>query len=445
VKEGIREVVLPYLARPAGVATLDSGHTVVVIPKPGDVVHLHTVVRVGSALEDDETNGISHFLEHLMFKGTPRYPAGDFDRILEGMGARINASTSKDWTQYYATLPKGEEGRFYRRALELHADMLLNPLLPENEIGPPFDPANPEVEQKRERHVVIEEIKMGKDNPWRRCLQALNSLMYRHHPYKREVIGTEEVIARVSRETLMGYYRRWYAPDNMVTIVAGDLEIEPTVEEVRQEFQFGDQRVGGLPVFPPEPEQTEMRVEELYGDVQTGYVLAGFRGAQDSLEETIALDIAMVVLGEGKSSRLHQRLIETLADSPFFDLGAAQWEYRDETSLVTYGVCRADSVARSVDLLKEQIAGLASDPPTVSEFEKARTRLEARFAAEAEWAMALTLRVADSMVRRGDLSAYIDYLPTLQSLTPADVSAAIQRYIQTNRLCLVTMSPGSDR
>ncbi|HHX41731.1 MAG TPA: insulinase family protein, partial [Armatimonadetes bacterium] len=88
MKEGIREVVLPYLARPAGMATLDSGHTVVVIPKPGDVVHLHTVVRVGSALEDDRTNGISHFLEHLMFKGTPRYPAGDFDRILEGMGAR---------------------------------------------------------------------------------------------------------------------------------------------------------------------------------------------------------------------------------------------------------------------------------------------------------------------------------------------------------------------
>lgn len=445
MKEGIREVVLPYLARPAGVATLDSGHTVVVIPKPGDVVHLHTVVRVGSALEDDRTNGISHFLEHLMFKGTPRYPAGDFDRILEGMGARINASTSKDWTQYYATLPKGEEGRFYRRALELHADMLLNPLLPESEIGPPFDPANPQVEQKRERHVVIEEIKMGKDNPWRRCLQALNALMYRHHPYRREVIGTEEVIASVTRETLMEYYRRWYAADNMVTIVAGDLEIEPTVEAVRREFSFGQERVGSLPAFPPEPDQTEMRVEELHGDVQTGYVLAGFRGSPGSLEETIALDIAMVVLGEGKSSRLHQRLVEKLSDTPFFDLGAAQWEYRDETSLVTYGVCRADSVPRSVDLLKEQLACLASDPPSVSEFEKARTRLEARFAAEAEWAMALTLRVADSMVRRGDLSAYIDYLPTLQSLTPADVSAAIQRYIQTDRLCLVTMSPGSDR
>jgi predicted Zn-dependent peptidase len=137
--------------------------------------------------------------------------------------------------------------------------------------------------------------------------------------------------------------------------------------------------------------------------------------------------------------------VEKLTDTPFFDLGATQWEYRDETSLVAYGVCRADSVPRSVDLLKEQLELLASDPPTLLEFEKARTRLEARFAAEAEWAMGLTLRVADSVVRRGDMAAYIDYLPTLQSLTPADVSAVIRRYLQSDRLCLVTMSPGSER
>ncbi|MDH7571385.1 MAG: pitrilysin family protein, partial [Armatimonadota bacterium] len=216
----VQEIPLPYLKNPATVARLESGHTVVVVPKPGEVVHLHTVVRTGSIHEDDSNTGISHFLEHLMFKGTPNHPAGEFDRILEGMGARINASTSKDWTQYFATLPRGRDGEFYRRALELHADMMLNPLLPEEEIGPPFDLNGPPPSQKRERHVVLEEIKMGRDNPWRRCLQEFNELMYRCHPYRREVIGTAEVIAAVTRETLLAYYRRWYNADNLITIVA---------------------------------------------------------------------------------------------------------------------------------------------------------------------------------------------------------------------------------
>ncbi len=442
MSQGIAQVPLPYLGQPASVATLENGHTIVIIPKPGEVAHLHTVVRTGSIHEDDTNTGISHFLEHLMFKGTPGHPAGEFDRLLEGMGARINASTSKDWTQYFVTIPMGQGSQFYRQALELHADMMLHPLLPEEEIGPPFDLANPQVDQKRERHVVIEEIKMGKDNPWRRCLQGLNELMYRSHPYKREVIGTEEVIAGVTRETLMGYFRRWYTPDNMVTIAAGDLDPQRAIDEIRDAFQFGPERAGALPRFDPEPAQNEARASALTGDVGTGYVVAGFRGLDSRvMPETIALDIAMVALGDGKSSRLNQRLIEKHPDTPFFDVGSAQWEYRDETSLLAYGVCRADAVPASVELLKEQVALLGSEPPTEAELEKARTRLEASFAAEAETSAGLCLRVADSMVRFHDLTGYTEYLPTLRRLTPADVAAAVRRYLDLDRVSLVTMGP----
>ncbi|MBI3945911.1 MAG: insulinase family protein [Armatimonadetes bacterium] len=445
MKQDIEQVSLPYLSRPAAVSVTDSGHTICIIPKPGEVVHLHTAVRTGSIHEDDATTGISHFLEHLMFKGTASHPAGEFDRILEGMGARINAATSKDWTQYFVTIPAGENGRFYRQALELHADMMLHPLLPEEEIGPPFDPANPQVEQKRERHVVIEEIKMGKDNPVRRCFETLNALMYRQHPYHREVIGTAEVIAAVTRETLLGYYRRWYTADNMVTVVAGDLDPASTIAGIREQFRFGAERTGPLPAFSPEPEQAETRAKHLTADVQTGYVWAGFRGpAGWALREVIALDVAMLALGEGRSSRLHQRLVEQLPDTPFFDVGSAQWEYRDETTLMAHGVCRPDVVAESAGLLRAQVAGLVPEPVAGAELEKALTRLEARFASDAERAADLCFRVADSMVRRGDLSLYTEYLPTLRALTPADVAAAVQRYLGEERLCLVTMAPGEN-
>ncbi|HEY3380073.1 MAG TPA: insulinase family protein, partial [Armatimonadota bacterium] len=174
----VTQITLPYLRHPAWWATLDNGHQVIVIHKPGDVVHLHTVVRTGSVNESDENTGVSHFLEHLMFKGSERFPAGAFDRILEGIGGRVNASTSKDFTQYYITIPKGTDGEYYRLALDLHADMLLHAALPDSEIGPPFEVNNPNVTEKRERMVVIEEIKMGRDNPWRQSVQRLSELLY---------------------------------------------------------------------------------------------------------------------------------------------------------------------------------------------------------------------------------------------------------------------------
>ncbi|MDH7568825.1 MAG: insulinase family protein, partial [Armatimonadota bacterium] len=217
-----------------------------------------------------------------------------------------------------------------------------------------------------------------------------------------------------------------------------------TIEDVRRCFRFGPHRTGPLPRFDPEPEQTEPRHAHLTGDVQTGYVLVGFRGPGSvDLERLIACELAMVVLGEGRSSRLNQRLVEQPADALFYDVGAAQWEYRDECTLLAYGVCRADALPAAVEQLKEQTLGLLSEPVTDAEYEKARVRLEARFAQDAETAMGLCLRVADAMVRRGDMSLYTSYLPVLRNLTPAVVSDVLGRYVRPERLCLVTMAPAA--
>ena len=121
----IERIPLPFLQHPAWWATLPNGHQIFAIYKPGEVVHVHTLVRTGSVNETDDNTGVSHFL-NLMFKGSDRFPVGAFDRILEGIGARVNAGTSKDYTQYFITLPKGAEGEYYRLGLDLHADMLLH-------------------------------------------------------------------------------------------------------------------------------------------------------------------------------------------------------------------------------------------------------------------------------------------------------------------------------
>ena len=170
------------------------------------MVNVSSWVKTGSINEDDKNNGISHFLEHLMFKGTHKHPAGEFDHILEARGAIVNAATWKDYTFYYVTLPKGENNENFNLAIELHADMMTNPQIPDYEMGAPFDVNDKNVTDKRERHVVIEEIRMRKDQPWTKVYNATNHAMYTNHPYKRDVIGTPEIISQVSQEEIMNYY-----------------------------------------------------------------------------------------------------------------------------------------------------------------------------------------------------------------------------------------------
>lgn len=203
------------------VQKLPNGQTLIVQEvKNNPVVTLDTWVKTGSVNETDANSGVSHFLEHLFFKGSKKHPAGEFDRILESKGAIINAATSKDFTHYYITLPS----EYFDTALELHADMLTNPQLPRKEL-------------EMERKVVLEEISKDKNNPSKITYENLNKLMYTHHPYKREVIGSAEVISNISREEILDYFNKFYSPSNMTTLVIGDVNANEVIKKVSSAFE----------------------------------------------------------------------------------------------------------------------------------------------------------------------------------------------------------------
>lgn len=229
-------VKYPFLTEDVEVYERDNGHKIVLAHKEGDLVNVSTWVKTGSINENDKINGISHFLEHLMFKGTHKHKAGEFDRILEAKGAIVNAATWKDYTFYYVTLPKGENFQNLYDAIDLHADMMIDPVLPEEEIGAPFDMNDKTVTDKRERHVVIEEIRMRKDQPWTKVYNTCNYNMYTKHPYKRDVIGTPEIISKVTQAEIMDYYKTFYSPENMTTIVVGDYDKEEVLKRIEVGF-----------------------------------------------------------------------------------------------------------------------------------------------------------------------------------------------------------------
>src|SRR5574344_614642 len=240
-------VKYPFLTRDVEVYERENGHKIVLAHKDGGMVNISSWVKTGSINETDKINGISHFLEHLMFKGTHKHKAGDFDRILEAKGAIVNAATWKDYTFYYVTLPKGEDNKDFYTALELHADMMIDPIIPKNEVGEPFDINDKNVTEKRERHVVIEETRMREDQPWTKVYNATNEAMYTKHSYRRDVIGTPQIISQLTQKEIMEYYRTFYSPANMTTIVVGDFNNEDILDRIEKLFNFGDRVNNPLP------------------------------------------------------------------------------------------------------------------------------------------------------------------------------------------------------
>ena len=323
-------VKYPYLTEDVEIYERENGHKIVLAHKEGELVNVSTWVKTGSINEDDTNNGISHFLEHLMFKGTHKHKAGYFDKTLESKGAIVNAATWKDYTFYYVTLPRGENCKDLNLAIELHADMMLDPVLPEEEIGAPFNLDNPKVTDKRERHVVIEEIRMRKDQNWTKVYNACNFNMYKKHPYKRDVIGTPEIISQVTREQIMDYYKTFYTPENMTTIIVGDYDKQKILEKVEKEFDFKGRKNGLKRVNEIDKPTDHTIFVENKGKSNTSYLIAGFLGPKaNQLKENIELDIISIILGESTSSRLYQNLIEKQPDRIFNMANAEHYQFKD--------------------------------------------------------------------------------------------------------------------
>ena len=201
----------------------NNGHTIIVKQVTSNpIVIIDTWVKTGSINENDKNNGVSHFLEHLFFKGTEKNPPGTFDKLLESKGAVTNAATSKDFTHYYIKIPSKD----FDLALGLHADMLLNPQIPRNEM-------------EQERKVVLEEIAKDKNSPRDMVYDNLNELIYKVHPYKREVLGKSKIIETITREEVLDYYYKNYSPENMVTIVIGDVNPDETAKKVKYFLNYG--------------------------------------------------------------------------------------------------------------------------------------------------------------------------------------------------------------
>ena len=406
------------------VQKLPNGQTLIVQEvKNNPIVTIDTWVKTGSINETEANSGVSHFLEHLFFKGTKKHPAGEFDRILESKGAIINAATSKDFTHYYITLPS----EYFDTALELHADMLTDPQLPRKEL-------------EMERKVVLEEISKDKNSPAKKVYENLNKLLYTNHPYKREVIGSADVISKISREEILDYFNKFYTPSNMVTLVIGDVNAEDAVKKVSSAFE-SEQRKSVKKCFGREHQLTSQKRNTEYIDSQSGYMMIGFRGVPISDKDTYALDVLSEILGGGNSSRLYRDIKEQRGLA--YSISASNGSMRDDGIFYI----RANFIPSNCEKLEKavfnEIEYIQKYGVTDEELITAKKMIEQDTYYSRESVSNIASELGYVMVLTGDSDFYTNYLQNIKKVSAKDVQKAAQKYLGVNRSAVSTVLPKS--
>ena len=434
-------VKYPFLTRDVEIYEQENGHKIVLAHKEGDMINVSSWVKTGSINENDKNNGISHFLEHLMFKGTHKHKAGEFDKILESRGAIVNAATWKDYTFYYVTLPKGDGDENFNLAIELHADMMTDPVIPDYEMGAPFDINDKNVTDKRERHVVIEEIRMRKDQPWTKVYNATNHAMYTSHPYKRDVIGTPEIISQVSQQEIMDYYRTFYSPKNVTTIIVGDFDSEKVLNKVVNEFNWGERPNPPVNNTKPEKFVKEQVYTEDEANINSTFMMFGFLGAPaKDLKEVILLEMLAIILGEGSSSRLYQNLIENQKEQIFNIIDAENYTFRDGCNFFIQANFNPEYKEKSIELVKKEIEKIKENI-TERELTKAKKKVKSRFACDVETVSDIGETIGYYMTVCDDLALAEDYIPTCESISAEDLQNAAKKYLDLNHAVISVLRP----
>ncbi|MEO0819795.1 MAG: pitrilysin family protein [Pseudomonadota bacterium] len=407
---------------PVTAFTLDNGMDVVVIEDHRAPVVTHMVwYRVGAADEPWGQSGIAHFLEHLMFKGTDRIPEGAFSKIVADNGGQDNAFTSWDYTGYFQRIAADRLGI----VMGMEADRMRNLRLNETLVA-------------TERDVILEERNSRTDNdPGSLFSEQLRAALFLNHPYAIPIIGWRREMETLSLEDALAFYERYYAPDNAILVVAGD--VTPAGVRALAEEHYGPIEASGRPpeARPQEPphlaprrlEMRDARVRQPY--VMRLYKVPAFE--PETPREAAAISLLVDILGEGKTSRFTQGL--TFGDGPA--VGAAAWyspTARDDTSLGVYAASKPGRTLSEVEAaLDAEIARMIAEGPTEAELDRVKSRARAAliFAQDSQSSLA---RLYGSALAVGfTVESVQDWPEVVQSITAEDVRAAAETWLRLER------------
>jgi predicted Zn-dependent peptidase len=405
------------------ITTLDSGVRVVTERVPSvRSVALGFWVATGSAAERDEQAGISHLLEHMLFRGTERFGSEEIDQIFDAMGAEVNAGTDKESTSLYTRVLD----RHLERAFDVMADMLWEPRFGELDA---------------EREVVLEEIAMYEDDPQDRVFDLLARAIFDEHPLGRPVIGTAAVVGAVTRAQLVEFHRERYLPGSIVIAAAGSVDHDAVVAMTRAaagERAPADAQSGPLraPLFAP-------RVRFLEKDTEQYHVCVGGPGIARDDDRRFALRVLEGVLGSTSSSRLFQAVRERrgLAYSVFTFSNL----YAQTGDVGLYVGTRPENLTEALAVVAEELQRCVEDPASEQELARSRENLKGRLVLALESTGARMGRLGASVLGQLPIMSVNELLERIDAVGIEDVRELAHELFTPERLSVAGVGPAEER
>jgi zinc protease len=384
-------------------------------------------MRVGGRDEQPAELGLSHYLEHMLFKGTPTRPPGSIDQLIEGLGGTSNAFTSYDFTHYDIVVPAAH----VRPALEILADIAVNAA---------FVAAELEAEKK----VVFEEMSLVEDDPEKFLARHLSEVAYRAHPYGRPILGTRELVQGLTRGRLNAYYKKHYVPQNMVVVVVGPL----TPAQVRPLAAATFGRLTGPPSARPPaaavPSLAGGRRDDVRRPEQQAYLGLAWQAAATGLasEDISAVDLLTYILGDGPSSRLNQTVRE---EKRLVQSIEASYVTRELSGLVSV-MARLDpkNLDAAEAAILDVVRRVRADGVTEAERQRAIVTAEAAYAFDIETAEGLAKSYGQAETT-WTLDNELRYLDRLRQVTAAQIQAAARKYLGDDNIARVRFLPSGAR
>lgn len=407
---------------------LPNGVTVLLKPdRSAALASVQVWVKTGSTHEESYLGaGLSHYVEHMLFKGTHRREGREISASVQAHGGYINAYTTFDRTVYYIDLPSEHTGV----ALDLLADAILNSTFPAEECA-------------KEKEVILREIAMTKDEPDNRLWDALFSTAFREHPYRQPIIGHRDVFSAVTRDDLLSYYRARYVPNNLVVVVVGDIDLAQTRAAIEQQFGAAA-RVRLAPVLvPTEPLQLGSRTEDRFEDVEVSRAVLAWPIPGLTHEHAPALDLLSTVLGGGDSSILWQEVREKTALVHGID--ASSWNPGSSGLFCISFTSDAEKRVPAITAIQRVLSQLMARGFTAAQLKKAIRQLVVSEINSRKTMSGQASRLGAAEVVVGDLNHSRAYFEQLGKVTPAELRRILKLYLVPSRLTSVSLNPAASQ
>jgi len=406
--------------------TLENGMTVVIKENhAAPVVTVVMYVRAGHIFEEEYLGaGISHYCEHLVAMGTTnKRTEAESDEILTMLGGASNAYTTSDHTAYYISTAK----QHLETAIDLVSDWVLNCALDQHEV-------------EREHGVITREIEMGQDEPRRRIGKLYNAAMFVKHPEHHPTIGYKDVFLNLTRDDVVTYYSRMYVPNNMIFVIAGDVDARETLELVRKYCANATRKPLRQIYLQTEPKQMGARRVTDEMDIETTYMMMGWRTVKVTHPDLYALHLLEDILSRGESSRLVKRvrndkqLVNTISASSYNPC----YDAADFTVLSSLDI---ENAKKAEEAILEEIYRLRDELVTLQELEKAQNQRVSDQVFSNQTAEDQAMQIGQDLIRTGNPLFSETYLERIREVTPEDIRRVVRAYFQDGAMTVAVLKP----